>query len=170
MNDIQAMKFDEFVMLAGDKLVTDSRKVAAKFGKRHGDVIRAIRNLECSDDFTQRNFALCYENNELANGKPAPYFQMTKDGFVMLAMGFTGKAAMAVKEAYIAAFNAMAEFISSQKSLWQMFDEALLEYKQESTVASSCGKGLSRWRRIKHPLASKIELLKDQIQPSLLLN
>lgn len=95
---------------------------------------------------------------------------MTKDGFVMLAMGFTGKAAMAVKEAYIAAFNAMAEFISSQKSLWQMFDEALLEYKQESTVASSCGKGLSRWRRIKHPMESRIELLKDQIQPSLLLN
>lgn len=57
MNDIREVKFDEFVMLAGDKLVTDSRKVAAKFGKRHREVLRAIRNLECSDDFTRRNFA-----------------------------------------------------------------------------------------------------------------
>lgn len=171
MNDIQSMKFDEFVMLAGDRPVTDSRKVAAKFGKRHGDVIRAIRNLECSDDFTQRNFALCYENNELANGKPAPYFQMTKDGFVMLAMGFTGKAAMAVKEAYIAAFNAMFEHIAKgQQSLWQQM-QSLIAREVESKVKASFGSHLMLQRKREIPkFRDEYERIGHEIQPSLLLN
>ncbi|WP_374956664.1 Rha family transcriptional regulator, partial [Bordetella avium] len=49
------------VSLAGDRLVTDSRRVAERFKKRHRDVLRAIRLLECSADFRARNFAQCFE-------------------------------------------------------------------------------------------------------------
>jgi Rha family phage regulatory protein len=84
---------------------TTSLKVAEFFGKRHCDVIRAIRNLDCSIDFTKRNFAECQRINELANGKPEIYYEMTKNGFIFLAMGFTGKEAAKWKESYINAFD-----------------------------------------------------------------
>lgn len=91
---------------------TTSIKVAEHFGKRHDTVLRAIRNLECSDGFAQRNFAECQRINTLANGKPEPYYEITRDGFVFLAMGFTGKEAAKWKEAYIEAFNAMERELS----------------------------------------------------------
>jgi len=97
------LNFQDFIAADGDKLTTDSRKVSVVFGKRHDTVLRAIRNLlaSASREFTARNFAECFSNNELANGKPEPYFTITRDGFALLAMGFTGKKALAFKVAYI---------------------------------------------------------------------
>ena len=54
---IPAFDFREMVTTLDNKIITTSLKVADYFGKRHKDVLRAIRNLKCSDDFTQRNFA-----------------------------------------------------------------------------------------------------------------
>ncbi|ANB96660.1 hypothetical protein CGH87_12020 [Vibrio parahaemolyticus] len=97
-----------------NKLVTDSFLVAKYFGKRHDDVLRKIRNLNCSYTFTNRNFTVCHKNNELQNNKLQPFYQMTKDGFIFLVMGFTGKKAAIIKEAYINAFNLMAEKLTKQ--------------------------------------------------------
>lgn len=88
-----------------EQVVTSSRTVAEKFEKRHADVLRAIANLECSPEFTQRNFALSSYKDE--SGKENKEYLITKDGFSMLAMGFTGEKAFKFKEAYINAFNAM---------------------------------------------------------------
>lgn len=93
---------------------TTSLKVAEHFGKRHDTVLRAIRNLECSDDFRLRNFVECSRINEMANGKREPYFEMTRDGFTFAAMGFTGKEAARWKEAYITAFNRMESELLQQ--------------------------------------------------------
>ena len=49
----------ELVFSDGESAMTDSLKVAKAFNKRHADVIRAVENLESSDDFAKRNFALC---------------------------------------------------------------------------------------------------------------
>lgn len=91
------------------KVTTTSLQVAEHFGKAHKSVLRAIRNLECSPDFHQHNFAPLI--TEYKNGKggtqQAEAFTMTRDGFVFLAMGFTGKEAAQWKEAYITAFNKM---------------------------------------------------------------
>lgn len=46
------------------QLVTSSKLIATKFNKRHADVLRAIQNLECSNDFVQRNFAFV-ENQQI---------------------------------------------------------------------------------------------------------
>lgn len=86
-------------------ITTTSNQIADHFGKRHDLVLRAIRNLECSDDFRLRNFAESSYVN--AQGKEQPCYRMTRDGFVFLAMGFTGKNAAHWKEAYITAFNQM---------------------------------------------------------------
>lgn len=87
------------------QVTTTSLHVAEHFGKRHDDVIKRIRALECSDDFSARNFA----GAEYIDGqrKSRPYYRMTRDGFTFLCMGFTGKQAARWKEAYINAFNQM---------------------------------------------------------------
>lgn len=46
------------VAVKDGKVVTTSLKIAEVFGKQHKDVLKAIRNLECPEDFSQRNFAL----------------------------------------------------------------------------------------------------------------
>lgn len=91
--------------------VTTSRDIAKFFDKKHKDIMEKIRNLDCSLEFTERNFTLCYENNELQNGKPLPFYRITKDGFFFLVMGFTGKEAARIKEAYINAFNEMEKLL-----------------------------------------------------------
>ena len=70
---------------------TTSYAVAEAFGKRHSDVLRAIKNMKCSDGFAKRNFALCFENNELQNGKPRKFYKMTERGFMFLVMGLIVK-------------------------------------------------------------------------------
>lgn len=88
---------------------TTSLAIAEHFGKRHADVLRSIENLECSKEYYQRNFALV--THKYVNGKggvqTGPAYEVTKDGFMFLAMGFTGKEAAAWKERFITAFNAM---------------------------------------------------------------
>ncbi|PUE08977.1 hypothetical protein B9Z51_08565 [Limnohabitans sp. T6-5] len=91
-------------------ITTTSLQVSEHFGKRHDLVLRAIRNLECSAEFRLRNFAETVETRENPSGGariPSPAFSITRDGFVFLAMGFTGKEAAQWKEAYITAFNRM---------------------------------------------------------------
>lgn len=93
-------------------VTTTSRQIAAHFNKRHDTVLRAIRNLECSDEYRHRNFAETVESRPNPSGG-APIesvaYRMTRDGFVFLAMGFTGKEAAQWKEAYINAFNKMEQ-------------------------------------------------------------
>ena len=97
--------------------VTSSLAVADYFRKVHKDVLRAIKSLDCSSNFTERNFAPCLYINELCNNvkKKLPMYYMTRDGFTFLAMGFTGKVAAQFKEAYINAFNEMEEKLRSER-------------------------------------------------------
>ena len=90
--------------------VTTSYLVAETFGKKHKNVLQDIDKLECSETFRGLNFQLSFKIRELLNGgsKEERYFNITKDGFTILAMGYTGKKAMEFKEKYIAAFNKMA--------------------------------------------------------------
>lgn len=100
----------DLVNLNGGKPSTTSLVVAERFGKRHDTVLRAIRNLECSPEFNARNFA-AVEYIDGKNEKRPMYF-ITRDGFAFLAMGFTGKAAMAWKEKFLDAFNRMEAALS----------------------------------------------------------
>lgn len=95
------------VTIENGRAVTTSLAVALYFKKMHKNVIQKIESLDCSPEFSRLNFQLCRKNSELQNGKPQPFYQITKDGFVFLVMGFTGKKAAAFKEAYIAEFNRM---------------------------------------------------------------
>ncbi|EIK2775112.1 Rha family transcriptional regulator [Salmonella enterica] len=102
------------VFIHNGKAVTTSRYVADFFRKMHKNVIRAIESLECSPEFTQLNFELSEYTD--STGRKLPMYDMTKDGFVFLVMGFTGKKAAAFKEAYIAEFNRMEAELNQSKT------------------------------------------------------
>lgn len=93
--------------LIGPTLRTTSRVVAEKFGKLHKNVLRDIEKLmaDTPEDFNRLNFEpVDYLD---AKGERRPMVEMTRDGFTLLAMGFTGAPAMAWKLRFIEAFNLM---------------------------------------------------------------
>lgn len=93
-----------------DQPMTDSLTIAGYFGKDHRRVTQDIREMECSEEFSVHHFVQSNYKDE--RGKRQPMYLMTRDGFTLLAMGYTGKKAMQFKEAYIAQFNKMAAFIN----------------------------------------------------------
>lgn len=105
------MTLQNLVEVHSDKATTTSLKVAEIFGRNHFDILKAIKNLECSPEFNACNFAAVEYLD--AKGEKRPAFEMTKNGFVFLAMGFTGAKAAEFKEAYINAFDAMEKTLRS---------------------------------------------------------
>lgn len=95
--------------------MTDTLKVAEVFGKRHKNIIQAVKELDCSEEFRRLNFQPSSYLNE--QNKRQPKFNMTQDGFTFLVMGFRGKKAAEFKESYIKAFNEMRDWISKREHL-----------------------------------------------------
>ena len=93
--------------------MTNSYMVAETFGKSHKRILEDIDRLQCSAEFRKPNFGLSLRIRELPNNgsKQERYYTMTRDGFTILAMGYTGKKAMAFKEKYIEAFNRMERML-----------------------------------------------------------
>ena len=114
-----------------------STDLARHFGKRNDDVLRAIDNLCVQLDVDHlRNFAETEECRiSPLNGAPisARAYRLTRDGFTLLAMGFTGKKALAFKLAYIDAFNRMEAELQKQPAP----DAQRLQLAQ--TLASQAG-------------------------------
>lgn len=92
--------------------VVSSLDVAQTFEKEHKHVLRDIRDLQCSEEFRRSNF----EQSEYWNDQKhrQPMYYMTRDGFTILAMGYTGEKAMKFKEAYIKQFNAMEKALQGK--------------------------------------------------------
>ena len=99
------------VFPSGGEPVTTSQAIARFFRKDHDKVVSRIENLNCSDEFLTRNFRRVKFEHK---GRELKAYEVTKDGFVFLTMGFTGKKAAAFKEAYIAQFNHMANWIAER--------------------------------------------------------
>ncbi|MER2539355.1 MAG: Rha family transcriptional regulator [Azonexus sp.] len=96
----------------GDRLFVTSLDISNRFGKRHDNVMQAITNLDCSAEFSRLNFKETVNSRENpSGGKPiqSRMYEITRDGFVFLCMGFTGPQAALWKERYIAAFNQMEQ-------------------------------------------------------------
>lgn len=97
------------------KDVTTSHIVAQVFGKNHADVLRDIRNLHCSEEFHQSNFAEMFDIKVLPNNghRHDRYYELTKDGYSFLIMGYTGKKAATFKEGIIREFNMRESLLRS---------------------------------------------------------
>lgn len=111
--------------------VVSSRQIAENFDKNHRDVLRAVDNLK--EDV--RNFAqMFFEGTDQDSyGREQRAYLMNRDGFTLLAMGFTGKAALEWKLKYIAAFNEMEKKLAEQPQLTrsQLLATALIAAHEE---------------------------------------
>lgn len=109
---------NEYGLFADKKDIVrvDSLYVAEFFEKNHKEVLRDIRNIAApnsglSKEFAERNFALgSYKDKQ---NQKRPCYYLTRDGFTILVMGYTGKKALRFKELYIRRFNEMEELIKS---------------------------------------------------------
>lgn len=104
---------NNLVIMKDRQAVTDSLKVAESFDKKHKDVLKAWKNLAAQNCATKKMFV---ESTYVNRGKEYPMIYMNRDGFTLLAMGFTGKKALDFKLKYIQAFNEMENQIRQPKS------------------------------------------------------
>ena len=101
----------QLVSISDTNITTTSLMIAEVFGKKHRDVLEAIRNIDCSSDFRVAEFS-AYPYTHPQNKQTYTAYNITKDGFMFLVMGFTGAKAAVWKEAFINAFNAMEKQIN----------------------------------------------------------
>lgn len=109
---------NEYGLFADKKYIArvDSLYVAEFFEKNHKEVLRDIRNIAApnsglSKEFVERNFALSSYKDKQNQKRPCYY--LTRDGFTILVMGYTGENTLRFKELYIRRFNEMEELIKS---------------------------------------------------------
>ena len=114
---------NELVIMHNKQAVTSSNRVADVFGKEHRNVLATIGGL-LKNQQTQHMFMKSTYVNE-QNGQSYPMYYMNRDGFTLLAMGFTGKKALQFKISYINAFNSMETQIKTGYVIPGSYAEAL---------------------------------------------
>jgi len=160
----------EFVSLNDSTLTTDSRRVARHFRKQHKNVLQAFDRMDCSDEYRGLNFqpTMVEVAGPKGSKRQERIIRMTKDGFIFMAMGFRGKQAAQIKEAYIRAFNAMsAQLQQLGMSLWNQKLE--LEKKDATSFMwASFGSRLMTNRKHELPdIRERRERLSAEMEPSL---
>lgn len=148
--------------------VVSSREVAENFGKQHKDVLEAIRSITAENSALTEMF---HETTyQAGTGKQYPMYLMTRDGFTLLAMGFTGKEALTWKLKYIEAFNQMEQqLIAKPACIEDILIQSLQEMKEVKLQIASTNARLdgicevvalnpTAWREDAKHLISKIAL------------
>jgi Rha family phage regulatory protein len=146
---------NQLVFVEKNQAVTNSLIVAESFGKNHADVLRDIRKMECSEEFRLRNFAeSSYVNSQ---NKEMPMYHMNKNGFTLLAMGYTGKEAMKFKESYINEFERMERILTKPKILSER-EQLVAAMKLSIESAEELAQVKEEVAEIKHTLTNQLTL------------
>lgn len=153
------------VFIDNNRVVTDSLTVANVFAKGHDKVLRDIRELECSEQFRLSNFGESTYLNQ--QGREMPKYLMTKNGFTLLAFGYTGSVAMRFKETYIKEFDRMQDQLHKPMSQLEILQGTIgqlveqdkrikaLESKQEN-MAQIIELNPTEWRKKVNRMIFKI--------------
>lgn len=131
----------ELLTISNGQPTASSRDIAEHFGKRHDHVLRDIETL--GKDLP--NFGEMFFNAEIPDsyGRPQRAYFMNRDGFTLLAMGFTGKEALEWKIKYMNAFNSMEQELRNPKPMTanEMFAmQAQINLESERKLAALEGK------------------------------
>lgn len=166
---VHEFDFSKMVMAIQGKAFTTSQKIADYFGKSHKNVLRKIRQTinECPDDFARLN----YEPADFIdkNGETQPMYKLTKDGYMLVVMGFTGAAAMLIKVKYIQAFN----WMTGQLTRWHEMGEQAqhrhaLKVAKSEVKARIGSKMMNSRKREKKLLAMEFDQILSLTQPKLI--
>jgi len=145
------------IKVINNRVITTSKAVSEKFNKKHYHVMAAIKNLDCSDSFRATNFRAStftsIQNQEFQ------CYEITRDGFSFLAMGFTGPKAAKWKEKYIVAFNLMEKELLNgmKKNSMEDLNSMLKDIKDLNLIGSVHGKGLADYANSKKTQVLKFE-------------
>lgn len=123
------------------QLVVSSMQVAENFEKEHKTVLRSIHEILVAQNCAARFF---YETTYENRGKQYPMYLMNRDGFSLLAMGFTGSKALEWKLKYIQAFNEMEKTIKEHRDSYMIEDpiERALKWAEEQKEKQKALKAL----------------------------
>jgi len=158
---------NDLVKLNSGKLMVNSKQIADAFGKPHRNVTRDINDLiSKTGEFGVLNFER--SSYKSLQNKKLECFDITRDGFTLLAMGFTGDKAIEWKIKYLTAFNEMEKMLSGEHSVMKQLNIAVKIMSEDKAIASKCGIGLNKWKEVRKDHIAKIEDLNKKAQ--LLLN
>ena len=120
----------ENLKIVDNKVFTDSLFIAEVFEKNHAHILRDIKNM-CDDEFKTLNFKEA--NYKASNGKTNPCYNLTRDAFSLLVMGFTGQKAYKWKILFIKAFNEMEKRLKNleQEKMEKLAFHQSLGYKSQ---------------------------------------
>jgi len=152
----------DLVKLQDGIVTTNSKVIADRFGKTHRDVTRAIKSLDCSEEFRDAHFTQSYYHS--AQNKKLKCYEITRDGFSFLCMGFTGKKAGQWKESYITAFNHMEKHINKSGTMFEKINSALALMENDKRAASICSRGLNEWKKLKKKHKKEVDRLVNESQ------
>jgi len=161
---------NQLVVLNNNQAVTSSLQVSETFEKQHKHVLDSIENLTAENPAVKSFFHKSAYTNE--RNREYPMYLMNRDGFTLLAMGFTGSEAMNFKLQYIAAFNKMEKDLNKPMSIEDMIitqahsvkelkadvadlkkvvdNEVWLNERQKKTVQDSVSRRVFELRRKGH--------------------
>lgn len=142
-------------------MVVRSTEIAKHFGKRHSHVLADIDRLVRQASSHGRKYCTeLFVESSFVNERSRTYreFLMTRDGFSLLAMGFTGVEAFQWKLKYIDAFNQMEQALSTkEQSVMAAFNEAIALMESDKEIASTHAKALASWKKIRKGHIEAIE-------------
>lgn len=147
---------NQLVIIQNRQAVTTSLQVAESFEKRHDNVLREIEGLLKIEEAQNYFHKGVYEHPQ--NKQEYPMFYMNRDGFTLLAMGFTGQKAIQFKLAYIKAFNEM--------------ERQLTQPTTAELIAMMAQQGVEQERRLNivEEKTAQLEEKQDNINEILTLN
>ena len=152
---------NDLVSFVDGVAVVSSDDVARKFGKVHRDVMDAMHRIKKSkdaEDFWRVNF---HTSTYMVRGKDYDCYLMTRDGFSLLAMGFTGSEAMKWKISYINAFNEMEKGLVNADSRINKLTIEGRQIKQAGKEWSEFGHEI---RRQKKAHSESVDKLMSDVQ------
>lgn len=132
------------VLRQGGNLVVSSREIAENFEKQNKHVMEAIRDLETSvENSTHLFIPSTYQDSY---GREQREYLLTRDGFTLLAMGFTGKKALDWKLKYIEAFNKMEAVIKKPMSAMQLMELQFQAIKEVDSKVNEVNQDLQTFK------------------------
>lgn len=153
-------------------IVVRSTEIADHFGKRHDHVLRDIDRLIRESEFhspimgSELFFSTTFKNDR---NREYREFLMSRDGFALIAMGFTGAKALQWKLKYIDAFNQMERTATGKRqTAMDALGEAIMLMESDKDKASVHGKALAEWRKVRKQHIEDVTIAHSKAQ--MLLN
>lgn len=94
-------------------VLVSTRVVAKAFDRTHKDILKALKNIKCSESFRSKHFVRTTYVDQL--GRKQPETLLTRSGFVFVATSLQGSKAMAFKELFLDAFERLTAIVLEQE-------------------------------------------------------